>query len=170
LCDSLSQAICLTAEDNITNCLLKAGSNCRSCFKEILTSSGAPAIEYEFVARSGEEAVIVWQIAAHPAGGALPKGVQTYFYSLVRVIDNDDPDADSLSIPHESVVHLKSFEGDFTVYAATYVPPGTFKQGKKYLVKIYYFIPDISALPLGGGVHLSVDLTSLNLMVMRIRR
>jgi hypothetical protein len=160
-CDELTNADCIDRDERYTQCLITAGSACRECFQEILGPDGDPALRYSFVARSGEEAVIIWQI--HSSSAAVSQDIPTYFYSLVRV---EDSNAD---VVHESLVHQKSFQGAFTVYAATHIPNGVLQQGGSYTVKIYYFIPDIDSLGVVSGIDLSILVDSIDIILVRVR-
>jgi len=155
-------SICVNRNNAYVNCLVTAGTACRDCFVEI--DSG---FFYEFVARSREKAIVQWIMHSSPVVGSLPATVTTpiYFYSLVRV-----EKASTGAVVHESFVHQKSFQGDFDVFAATLVPASSLEQGEKYVVRLYYFLPQLSQVgvtPPPAG--LSVNVTRRELIVFRIR-
>jgi hypothetical protein len=167
-CDSATITDCLGAQNSLQECFLHAGTGCRSCFKDV-----SPSFQYEFVARNREEMVVIWQVTASliwqsPPLPAFPGNfIRTYFYTLVKVIEKDDPDR--IPAPHESIVNQKAFNGDFTVYGATFIPQDVLTPGKTYIVKLYYFIPVITGYPWSPGAQLNMRVRDMQLINMRIR-
>ena len=159
-CDQLTPQICEARRQNYVNCLVDADSTCRNCFADIDSD-----FSYQFVAKSSEEAVVIWII--HPPEDSMTEeGVTTYFYSLIKVCPSDSSEDDSC---HESIIHQKSFQGDFSVYSATHVPEGFLRQGETYTVKLYYFIPHVTQLGIDDDIDLSLDVRRIDLIVYRIR-
>jgi len=140
------------------------GTAARDCFQEIDSpvGSGTPAVRFDFVAKSQEEMALVWQINAWPSGGS--DDVETYFYSLVRVMEETD---DGDTEVHESIVHQKSFSGSFNIWSATNVPVGVLEQGKSYSVRIYYLIPEMEEAGVVVTPNVVVDKISITAISVR---
>lgn len=127
------------------------GGGASACFKEIDNT-----FSYKFVAKSSDTMTIIWQIATTPKP---VEGVNLYtkikVFGLSSTGEIEDPPA------HESIVHQKSLNAAFSIYCATAIPK--LKQGKAYVIKVYYYIPDIIS------ETIDVDINSMEFILIKIR-
>jgi len=153
-CANYTASECAALENKVTECL-DASGDCRQCFKEIDSDFG-----YTFVAKSREKIVVIWQIASTPvmeASSDVSERVKTYFYTMVRVVDDVSGD-----VVHQSFVSQKSFSEAFSVFSATNVTDSELTPGRRYRAKLYYFIPDIDE-------GLEIEVNTVQMVVIRIR-
>lgn len=170
-CDSMTAQTCINLQNEITACTHRgSGGSCTNCFREVDSN-----FHYDFVARSNDKIVVVWQVVANPAytpnGPEIPLP-RTDFYTMVKIFEANDNGSiiDPNSPVHESIVHQKSFIGSFSIYSATSTAHNArtgneviFTAGKKYTIRLYYFLPKLP------GYVLYSDITRLGLTILRIR-
>lgn len=140
---------CVDLWKEANNCLTDvAGGLCYVCFKELDED-----LVYSFVPRSREKFVVTWQINATPVyQGDAP----TYFYSMVKIIDQLTGE-----VVHNSIVHQKSFAVASNIFSATSVAGLT--QGRTYEVRLYGFIPE------DADRELSMEINRMQIIVVRTR-
>jgi hypothetical protein len=129
---------------------------CNNCYQEI-----DQAFHYDFVAKSREKLTVVWQIEATPKANQTsgpPVIPTTFFYTMVKIVDPS-----TNTVVHTSIAHQKAFSGAFSIYAATSSGDIVFVPGRKYEVRLYYFLP---ILP---GYNLQSEVRRLELIVFRVR-
>jgi len=169
-CDSLTAQSCINLQNQIAACVQGgSGGSCSGCFVQI-----DPTFKYDFVARSNDKLVVVWQVEASPgytpASAATPR---TDFYTMVKIFEAKDDGTiiDPTNPVHESIVHQKSFVGSFSIYSATSTAHNArtgnevvFTAGQKYTIRLYYFLPKIT-----GYTLLYSDISRLGFTILRIR-
>ncbi len=154
-CANYTAGDCVALENQVLKCLDAAG-DCRQCFKDIDSD-----FAYKFVAKSREKVVVIWQIASTPLMTPAD-GTKTYFYTMIKVIDDESGD-----VAHQSFVSQKNFSEAFSVFAATNVSEKTsdspgLEAGRRYRVKLYYFIPEV-------GEGLKIEVNTVQMIIIRIR-
>ncbi len=155
-CNRLTPDRCAEWVNELTACA-QGGVNgaCSSCYREIDSS-----FNYSFVAKSNEKMVIIWGAEASPSytPSASPSP-NTFFYTLVKVIQ-----ADTGAVVHQSITHESTFANAFSILSSTVVNGAdVFYPGKRYYVRLYYFMPVLN------GYTLSTTVSSMELIVLRIR-
>ncbi|MFA5319755.1 MAG: hypothetical protein WBE75_01145 [Candidatus Omnitrophota bacterium] len=148
-CANYTASDCVALENQVTECLDATG-NCRQCFTDIDSD-----FVYKFVAKSREKIVVIWQISSTPLMTPAD-GTKTYFYTMVKVIDDESGD-----VAHQSFVSQKNFSEAFSVFSATNVSDGI-EAGRRYRVKLYYFIPDLDE-------NLKIEVNTVQMIMIRIR-
>ncbi|MCF7908015.1 MAG: hypothetical protein K9L86_03980 [Candidatus Omnitrophica bacterium] len=159
-CHAVQAFECVALQELVNNCIQSNNqSECSACFVEIDSD-----FRYEFVPKSGESLVLVWLIEAVPD---MPAGMNpnfnTYFYSMVRVFEQGGSE---LGLP-TNIVHQKNFTSAFSVFGATSIDSSWLTPGKKYEIRVSYFIPNDSNIPLGE--HLTMTVNRMELDVFRVR-
>jgi hypothetical protein len=172
-CDEMTAATCQSLSDDAVEHLLEA-SGSGSYFREIDTAQ-----RYSFVAKSREGIVVLWQLnctdtSTTPGGVPVNVGSLTYFFTRIQVVDEDDG-----TVVHESFATQRSFEAQFTVFGGTLIPTRDsnddpiLEQGKRYSVRIMYFMPDLVELhnydPTVPAIVLHATITDMRLIVFRTR-
>lgn len=137
-CNNLDNNKCTQFQNDMATCM-DAGSDCPACFKEIDAN-----FKYDFVARSREKLVVIWQIDATPTYAPLTlPPPSSKFYTMVKIFKVNSNGSLNSAPVHQSIVAAKEFASAFSIYAATstyQMAPG-FDPGEKYSVRLYYFIP-----------------------------
>jgi len=166
LCDSYTSGDCARLMAEYSACLaggFQAGA-CSNCFREIDSS-----FNYRFVAKSGESMVIIWQMSTRPYDITDPENPSevsnsgTYFFTKIAVFETSVDGAETAKI-HESMVHQKSLEAAFSIFCATEIPSGVLKTGRSYVVKLYYFLPQLT------DMEVEVEVNSMSLIIVRTRQ
>lgn len=154
-CDNLTSDDCNEWAQELTECASSgSGGACLSCYAEIDSS-----FHFDFVAKSNEKAAIIWQIDAEPSytPAALPAPA-TYFFTMVKVFEEGQ------SAPvHQSIVNQYSFTAAFSIFSATVVEGGVLQPGKKYSIRLYYFLPSVS------GYTMESIIQRMELIMLRVR-
>jgi len=149
-----------------------------SCFNDI-SKSGDP-FKYDFVAKSNEKLLVIWQVGATPqfCSNALNCAVaanwgvgaepDTYFYTRIEILDETDGGrAVYPGIQGSTIMNQRSFTSAFSIYAAAVAvnPDGTsiFQQGRKYSIRLYYLLAPLNNYTLRSSIN------RLQLQVLRIR-
>jgi hypothetical protein len=152
----------------------EAGSFLDTCFKPIESK-----FYYKFVPKSSEKFLLQWQIFCQ----SLTKEDRTDrgFYTMIKVYKEDEflewRDIYKLqpllepAPKHISLVHQKTFSGDFTITSSTFLDAGAknelgehiFETGTSYAAVICYSIPNVS------DEDLRMKVTSMNFIVFRHR-
>lgn len=140
-CDNLTTDDCIEfsqlRDETINNMI--TGTNF-GCFGDI--SKSGDAFTYEFVAKSNEKLMVIWQVQASPeyfycgsssactsdqeasalAMTSLPStgtAPNTYFYTLVKIFDMSDKNQEVYPYPYaDTVMNQKSFTAAFSMFAA----------------------------------------------------
>ncbi len=140
-CDLYNAEKCAEFSREAVECINDpAGGQCYACFLEIDKD-----FSYQFVAKSREAVVLFWQIIADTSGAS---NAYKYFFTMLKVFDNNTGE-----IVHNSLVHQKSFKGAFSIFSATSLESGAFKQGHSYSARLYYFIPPDDDEELEATIH-----------------
>lgn len=182
-CDGLNSTTCLAWQNELNKCLDPKGTTkgkCASCFEELGYIGGKSTFYYDFVARSKEKIMVIWQLYARPefapqtdptnetACGPWGKGSapSVYFYTMVKIFDISQGTPGTEVYPLASAagtINQRNFSGAFSIFAATIADESFFKQGKKYRVKLYYFLPQLNT-------HcLRTKISRAHFIVLRIR-
>jgi len=186
-CDNLTWPDCIGFE-NTLNTLLNGMVNGTStnCFSNI-----SDGFSYDFVAKSNERLMVIWQVQATPeyfycgSGAACTPAQEltadfpstgptpnTYFYTTVKVYDvTNGAEVEVYPNPpvSDAVVNQRSFSNAFTIFAAVSTgktgnpPVSILTQGHQYRVRLYYLIA-----PLPNYV-LRSKIKDLQLVIMRVR-
>ncbi len=153
---------------------LEVQSFVSTCFKPIVSN-----FYYKFVPKSNEKFLLQWQIfcQSKAAGDRTDRG----FYTMIKVYKEDDflkwRDERGLSAwtepapKHISLVHQKSFSGDFTITSSTFLDSGAedefgepvFETGAAYAAVICYSIPRVN------DEVLDMLVSAMNFVVFRHR-
>ncbi|MFO8052368.1 MAG: hypothetical protein R6U54_00175, partial [Candidatus Omnitrophota bacterium] len=161
-CPELQYSDCSLIQERITNCLL---GGCASCFRKIDIN-----FSHDFVAKSGESLTIFWNILSKPdvtpAAGYTEvqarDAIDTYFYTIVKVIDaSGDP-------VYSSIMHQKSFNNAFSIFNATHLDSTYLKTGEEYSVGIYYYLPDITE-DIAEVESMKMDIAGMEMTLIKIR-
>jgi hypothetical protein len=128
-------------------------------FKEI-----DPKFSYSFVARSNEDVLVDYSITSHREGVTtkVPGERGKFFYTMVKIFLEET--GLSAKPVYEGVVHQRGFQEDFSINSATLAPANFFDVGKRYKVRLFYFIPQI---PGQSNPNMHVD--SMQLIIVRNR-
>ena len=84
--------------------------------------------------------------------------VYTYFYTMIKVFEYG-----STTQIYESIMHQRDFLNSFSIHNAAAVGEGILQQGKKYEVRLFYFIPPIS------GTVLEMEVPRIEFSIVRVR-
>ncbi|MGA2774967.1 MAG: hypothetical protein ABSE81_02760 [Candidatus Omnitrophota bacterium] len=192
-CDQLdsTKCLCLSQErDQLIQGMTKGTSFV--CFNDI-SKSGDDEFEYDFVAKSNEKLMVIWQVQASPeycvanttaqenaclaqSSNVSPWGVgaapNTYFYTLIKIFDVTNGGSTEVYPGDyaDTVMNQKSFTAAFSIFAAIATgmdnstpPKSIFKQGHQYRVKLYYLIAPLTDYVLRSKI------SQLQLIILRIR-
>jgi len=195
-CDKLTNDDCAIFSgdmNTLVNCLARGAASCdlpsgttvpcSSCFNDI--SKSDDELEYEFVAKSNERLLVIWQVQATPeyckADTADPSSCSptsswevgdapdTSFYTTIKIFDDSGTEIypGSNAVP---VLNQRSFIADFSILGAIATgmdnstpPKSIFKQGQRYRVKLYYLLTPLSNYVLRATVNHS------QFIILRIR-
>ncbi len=140
-CDNLTAGNCIEfsqLRDDAINAMATGTSF--GCFGDI--SKLGDAFTYEFVAKSNEKLMVIWQVQTSPeyfycgssaactstqeasasAMASLPStgtAPNTYFYTLIKIFDMSDGNQEVYPYPYaDTVMNQKSFTAAFSVFAA----------------------------------------------------
>jgi hypothetical protein len=155
-CGIYNATACVDMEDTYREMLL---GNIADAFQEI-----DPHFRYKFVARSGEQYMLSWQILCD-----VKKGDQKYnLYTMVKVWEQGQEKAISEGGPgpvYQSIVHQKALGSTFYINAQTGmdVKKAGLKAGKAYVAKLYYFLPN------DGETLLQVDISLMQMILYRTK-
>jgi hypothetical protein len=121
-----------------------------------------PHFQYKFVARSGEQYMISWQVLCE-----VKEGDQKYnLYTMVKVWDQEKQNPDVHEPVYQSIVHQKALGSTFYINAQTGMDarkaPGLLP-GHAYIVKLYYLLPN------DGETQLEVDVSLMQLILYRTK-
>jgi hypothetical protein len=155
-CNSLTTDICSQWTQELNACASGGSTGaCRSCYREV-----DQTFRYSFVAKSNEKIVVMWSIEADPVyTPSASEPPNTFFYTMVQVIQEDTG-----AIVHQSIAHERAFTGAFSIFSATSVDnPDVFYPGKKYSVRLLYFMPALEDYTLTSTV------SSMELTVLRVK-
>lgn len=186
-CDNLDSKKCSEIQDKIIVLIDKMTNGTSfGCFNDI--SNGNDKFQYDFVAKSNEKVMVIWQVEAKPeycaANPAAPTacvsdwgtGAQpnTNFYTMIKIFDITDTQIESTAnevypgAQGNTIMNQKSFVGAFSIFSAAVADKdssGDFilQQGHRYRVKLYYLLA-----PLNDYV-LRSKITRTQFIVLRIR-
>jgi len=184
-CDNLTYADCLDFSNQKDQLIQEMAEGTRfSCFNDI--SKPGDEFTYEFVAKSNEKLMVIWQIQTSPhfcsvdaaspntcLAGTTDTGdaPNTYFYTMVKIFDTTDGNSEIYPGTNaDTIMNQKNFTAAFSIFAAiatgnekTNPTKSIFKQGHKYKVKLYYMIAPLSDYKLWAKV------SQLQLIILRVR-
>lgn len=129
---------------------------CVASFQEI-----DPALFYEFIPRSDEKFVFYWSIdQAIPSSNS-----DASFYTTVQIHQGSDPASDNQNnvvLPTNAMpgLHVKSFQGQFSIFSAYSVDSSQLVPGQTYRARLYYFIPQTTAT---DGLQMQVQNASITI-------
>ena len=163
-CYNATAGDCATLRQLAEECLL---GNTDSCFEEIDSN-----LRYSFVAKTGESYNVVWQINTTPLGEA--KNSSDKFYTMIKVFDPTFG-----TTLYSSALHQKSLNAAFSIYGTTLVskdtfPPGPYLwPGKRYEVRVYYFmnrnIDDPTTTSEDEATNYQVEINHISLIITTVR-
>ena len=164
-CDTYTLADCSLIQKNAQDCLTGGflAGGCSKCFRTIDDD-----FYYRFIARSRENITVIWQISTTPYDITNPleptyvTNSSTYFFSKIAVFEVSPSGAEKQV--YESMLHQKSLEAAFSIFCATHIPNDVLEAGYSYVIKVYYFLPELT------GIDLEVQVNSLRLIVIRTRQ
>ncbi len=155
-CNSLTTDTCSQWTQELNECASGGGSGaCRSCYREIDST-----FRYGFVAKGNEKIVVMWSMEATPSyTPAASDAPNTFFYTMVQVVQED-----TNVVVHQSIAHERAFVGAFSIFSATSIDrPDVLYPGRRYSVRLFYFMPAIS------GYTLTSQVSSMELTVLRVK-
>jgi hypothetical protein len=150
-CDSVSMLDCNWATKNFTDWVT---AEAKTYFKEI-----DPSFSYKFVARSKEDILIDWYISCQREPATLR--TDKLFFTLIKVLEEETGKAPK--VVHEGVIHQRGFQVNFDIHAVTFAKSEQLKMGKRYAVRVYYFVPQ------QPGENLKMKINAMQVIVHRNR-
>lgn len=192
-CDNLTPTDCIDLsqeKDGLFDAMV-AGTSL-GCFGDI--SKSGDEFSYEFVAKSNEKLMIIWQVQTSPeyfycgsdddctvtqentaaAMATLPStgtAPDTYFYTLVKIFDESDGDKEVYPHPYaDTIMNQKSFAAAFSVFAAVATGKDDATPAKSIFKQGHKYKVKLYYLiaPLNNYV-LRSKISQLQLLVLRIR-
>ena len=159
----------------------RGGGGCLDCFQPLGTN--AKPLQYDFVARSNQKMLVIWQLQVTPhyclttsavcPSGHLDVGTvpTSYLYTTAKVFDITDGNETQIfpGASTKGTLSQRAFAAAFSIFAATAVDKqddGTtnfLEQGHRYRVKLYWYIPTIS------NAILTADVLWAQLTVIKTR-
>jgi len=164
-CDNLTNVECAgfirDFEDGVfARCSTIGNNYCPDDIAPPVPGDPASEFKYEFVAKSNEKVMVIYQIKASPDSDYTgPPGYAdiaqnvSYFYTLVKIFDVTNAGTgigtevypNSIESGIQTIINQKAFTGEFSIFSAIAADKDSagksiFKQGHKYRIKLYYLL------------------------------
>ena len=161
-------------QDSYNKCFdreMRDGGGCLDCFQPLGTKT--KPFQYDFIARSGQKMVVIWQLQVTPHYCLTPNDTcpdahhwdvgpvpTSYVYTTAKVFDITNGNETEVfpGTTTKGTLSQRAFAGAFSIFAATAVnkkddeKTSFLEQGHRYRVKLYWYIPSISSAILSADV------------------
>lgn len=159
-CDRWQTSQDCAAENLKVQQCLTGSTLCSLCYKEIDSS-----FTYRFVAKSRDAVVLLWQLGLQSKGSAHPGSPS--LFTKVRIYEVE---GNQEKLVHESMPHQKMLKSAFSIFCATHVGKNVLKQGRAYVARAYYFLPEgVIPAPTGNPQKNEVVVRNIRFILVRVR-